>query len=54
MRSCLCAPQVWVDYNSGTARVRAMYLIRLWRKTPLRSKKLGIEVCAQSALELYN
>ena len=28
----------WIDYNSGALRSCAMYMIRLWRKTPLKSK----------------
>ena len=32
--------QLWVDYHSGTLRARVIYLIRLFRKTPERSKLL--------------
>ena len=37
----LICPEAWADYNAGNLRARAAYLVRLWRKTPMRSKILG-------------
>ena len=31
----------WVDFNSGTLRARVVYAIKLFRKTPKRSKCPG-------------
>ena len=44
--------QVWVDFNAGSARARACYGIRLWRKTPEYSKSLGIMCCARCFFDL--
>ena len=34
--------QVWIDFNSASARAWCAYGVRLWRKTPDRSKRLAI------------
>lgn len=43
MNVVTCA-KAWADYNAGNLRARAAYLVRLWRKTPMRSKTLDLQL----------
>ena len=39
LRACVyLALQAWVDINAGSLRLRAMYGVRLYRRTPDRSR----------------
>ncbi|CAJ1453579.1 unnamed protein product [Effrenium voratum] len=36
--------QAWADFNAGCLRARGVYAIRLWRKTPNRSKSAQVQM----------